>query len=332
MKRKFITIFWILPFLLAGCMRTNNTEAIRDVQSEALSFSEASTVSQEEISMKKSVPSCNETLQTTVTKKAENETSVYVQTTVSDFETMRSDTKVDLSPSTVINYEETHTSTQSTVKTESPQMTVTETKSTDTGNIIGSSSDDITVYIDKKTEDKYIILNVTPQKIYWNEIEDYTLSVGQSVDIPIPAIFKDWVIDTDEIMIYINEARCFKDINIDNKIIKGIAYPQYWSKDYLCPIIEGKVCLGEYTDEIKSFFSRIDDGVYIEEANYYYPENPFTDGMSIDSLDIYFEQIKTDYDALLKEMEDHPDRNYDIAGFWGYQDGVRFRAIINYIY
>lgn len=54
--------------------------------------------------------------------------------------------------------------------------------------------------------------------------------------------------------------------------------------------------------------------------------------MSVSNLDMYFETIKKDYDILMQETIDNPDTDYDTPGFWGYQDGIRFRAAINDIY
>ncbi len=193
---------------------------------------------------------------------------------------------------------------------------------------------EITVYYDKNSGKDFIMLNVTLNKIYWNELDEYSVTEGQAIDIPIPAIFEDLVSDADEIMIYLSsDFGTFGDLSLDNgKKIKGMTYPQYWSTDYLCPIKDGIVCFGEYTDNIRNSFSRVDDGVYIEEANYYYPETPFVEGMSIDSLDIYFDTIKSDSDQLKKDIEENPDVQPDIPPYLGYQDGLRFRATINEIY
>ncbi len=176
--------------------------------------------------------------------------------------------------------------------------------------------------------------NVTIEKIYWNEIDEYSITEGQSLDIPIPSLFSNWITDANEIMIFMSEnSRTFGNISLDDKkIVKGMTYPQYWSTDYLCPIKENKVQFGEYTEEIKASFSRIDDGVYIEEANDTYTEFPFKNNMSVSNLDLYFETIKSDSDDLKNKIKENPNKDYDIAGFLGYQDGVRFRATINYVY
>ena len=194
--------------------------------------------------------------------------------------------------------------------------------------------EEITKYIDKYSGKEFIIVNVTPNNIYWNELDGYNVTQGQSLDIPIPAIFEDWVSDADGIMIYMrSNTGTFGDLLLNGeKSIKGMTYPQYWSTDYLCPINGDVICFGEYTDNINNSFSGVDDGVYIGEANYKYSETPFVNKMSISSLDSYFETIKLDYDALMQKIAENPDTDYDIAGFWGYQDGVRFRATINNIY
>ncbi|MCM1328336.1 MAG: hypothetical protein NC253_02750 [Ruminococcus sp.] len=204
----------------------------------------------------------------------------------------------------------------------------------DAGSVFKSELGVATIYKDKITKEYFILLNVTPQKVYWNETDGYDVTVGQAMDIAVPAIFEEWLVNADGMMIYMGGDGWNKLTNLkfDDRTVMGMSFPQYWSKDYLCPIVGGTVVFGEYTDEINGSFSRVDDGVYIEEANYSYPENPFGDGMSVENLDLYFETIKADHDALKQEMDAHPDTLYEIAGFWGYQDGVRFRADINYIY
>ena len=192
----------------------------------------------------------------------------------------------------------------------------------------------ITKQVDKYNGKEYIILNITPNVVYWNNFDDFDIDVGVSFDIAIPAVFEDWLNDADEMMIYLsNKRNTFGNLKFDNGVtMKGMTYPQYWSMDYLCPIKKGYVCFGEITDSIIKAFYRVDDGVYIKEANYYYKEAPFENNMSVESLDAYFQTIKNDHDILIQNINDNPSTNYDIAGFWGYQDGIRFRATVNTIY
>ena len=197
-----------------------------------------------------------------------------------------------------------------------------------------NEGDGANIYHDTKLNEYFIMLNVTPQKVYWNGIDGYDVTVGQAMDIAVPAVFEDWLTDADEMMICMGATgwNPVADINVNDRTVKGLSCNQYFDMDYLCPIKDGAVRFGELTDEINSFFSRVSDGVYIEEANYQYSDNPFGDGMSVENLDKYFETVKADSTALEEEMAAHPDRDYDIAGFWGYQGGARFRATINYIY
>ena len=191
-----------------------------------------------------------------------------------------------------------------------------------------------TIYKDQITKEYFIMLNITPQSVYWNEIDGYDVAVGQAMDIAVPAVFEEWLSDADEMMIYMGADgwNMAKDINVDDSIVKGMYCRQYFDMDYLCTIKDGTVQFGEINDEINSFFSRVSDGVYIEEANYQYSDNPFVDGMSVENLDTYFETLYADWLALEEEMTANPYTIYEIMGFWGYQDGVRFRATINYIY
>lgn len=197
-----------------------------------------------------------------------------------------------------------------------------------------NEGDGANIYHDTKINEYFIMLNITPQKVYWNEIDGYDVTVGQAMDIAVPAVFEEWLADADEMMICMGATgwNLVADINVNDRTVNGLSCKQYFDMDYLCPIKDGKIRFGELTDEINSFFSRVSDGVYIEEANYQYSDNPFGDGMSVENLDKYFETVKADSVALEEEMAANPDRNYDIAGFWGYQGGARFRATINFIY
>lgn len=204
----------------------------------------------------------------------------------------------------------------------------------DNGSEFESEIGVATIYKDKITKEYFIILNVTPQKVYWNEIDGYDVAVGQAMDIAVPAVFEEWLADADGMMIYMSADgwNALTDLKFDDRTVKGMYCRQYFDRDYLCPINDNILNFGELTDKINSFFSRVSDGVYIEEANYLYSDNPFEDGMSVENLDTYFETVKADSVALKEEMAAHPDTLYDIDGFWGYQNGVRFRATINYIY
>lgn len=197
-----------------------------------------------------------------------------------------------------------------------------------------NEEDGVKIYHDTNLNESFIMINVTPQKVYWNEIDGYDVTVGQAMDIAVPAVFEDWLADADEMMICMGADgwNSIADVNIDDRTVKGMYCRQYFDMDYLCPIKDGIVQFGEINDDINSFFSRVSDGMYIEEANYQYSDNPFGDGMSVENLDTYFETVIADWVALKEEMAANPDRDYDIAGFWGHQDGVRFRASINYIY
>lgn len=193
-----------------------------------------------------------------------------------------------------------------------------------------------TIYNDTKRYEKYIIVNVTPQNIYWNKLEDYDIAEGEPIDVPIPVIFDDFLAGADEVMIYMTKGwNLFGDISLDNgNTLKGMTYSQYWSRDYLCPIVDGTVQFREYSDEIIRSFTRVDDGIYIEMANYYtkYMDNPFEDGMSASDMDAYFEKIYADSAAIEKTQNENPDVMYDTDPLYSYQNGVRFRAKINYIH
>ncbi len=282
---------------------------------------------------------------TVLTSQQENNTDI--QTSVppemlQPFSTTSEQYSQSQTETTTSSVQEQQTSNETTAATSEeiseseipPETVQSETTDLPPEETAESNPEGITKYTDQEHGQEFIILNVTPQKIYWDELDGFDVEQGQPIDIAIPAIFEDWVSDADEIMMYMSEKRkTFGDLLLnDGREIKGMTYPQYWSTDYLCPIKDGVVCFGEYTDNIRNTFSRVDDGVYIEEANFQYSEFPFENNMSVSSLDLYFETIKKDHDSLMQKMSENPDTNYDIAGFWGYQDGIRFRAAINYIY
>lgn len=293
--------------LLSGCNASENAEtASETVQSEEISTTTSDFVLE----------------QTTFSESVQSETTTQAAT-AANLETPTNNSEQTNASVTIQQTEDT--------SLDIPEEDIVE--NVDNGSEFESELGAATIYKDKITKEYFIILNVTPQKVYWNEADGYDVTVGQAMDIAVPAVFEDWLADADGMMIYMGDGwNELRDLKFDDRTVKGMYCRQYFDRDYLCPINDNILNFGELTDKINSFFSRVSDGVYIEEANYQYSDNPFEDGMSVENLDKYFETVKADSFALKEEMAAHPDTLYEIAGFWGYQDGVRFRATINYIY
>lgn len=266
----------------------------------------------------------SEMAQTTTAANSEVSTDTLEQTTTV------------MSQTASASVSEQTTASVTTQQTEDTALDIPEediVENVDNGSEFESELGVATIYKDKITKEYFIMLNVTPQKVYWNEVDGYDVTAGQAMDIAVPAVFEEWLADADGMMIYMGEGwNELSELKFNDRTVKGMCCRQYFDRDYLCPINDNILNFGELTDKINSFFSRVSDGVYIEEANYLYSDNPFMDDMSVENLDTYFETVKADSVALKEEMAAHPDTLYDIAGFWGYQDGVRFRATINYIH
>lgn len=297
MKKYKLLMTLVITAALAGCAAENGLETVSDTT--VLDTSSSETVASEASETDKS-----EAAQTTAAEKSETTSQAAEQTTTA-------------AEATDLETAEEFIETTAESETE-----------------LTNEEDGVKIYHDTSLNESFIMLNVTPQKVYWNEIDGYDVTVGQAMDIAVPAVFEDWLADADEMMIYMGEDgwNTAADINADDRTVKGMYCRQYFDRDYLCPIKDGTVQFGELNEDINSFFSRVSDGVYIEEANYQYSDNPFGDGMSVENLDTYFETVMSDWIALEEEMAANPDTYYDIAGFWVHQDGVRFRAAINYIY
>lgn len=314
-KTKILIASFFSLVILTGCKSENNINKNSDISRNNTDLTTSTVINQQEnnVNTQNTIPPSTQHL---TSSNSETHSQNQTETTIST----SSQEQQSSNETTVLN---------STDIFESELLP--ETVQSDTTDLY---PEEITKYIDKYSGKEFIIVNVTPNNIYWNELDGYNVTQGQSLDIAIPAIFEDWVRDADGIMIYMSSnTGTFGDLLLNGeKSIKGMTYPQYWSTDYLCPIKDGVICFGEYTDNINNSFSGVDDGVYIGEANYKYSETPFVNKMSISSLDSYFETIKLDHDALMQKIAENPDTDYDIAGFWGYQDGVRFRATINAIY
>ena len=285
------------------------------------------------------------TVNSTITEEMKEDTSTTVsivlpQTTTNAVstniteETIVSTTTVVTTVASTTTYESTTTHQENVVSSEEKRETSDiASKSAETTAAPESEKEKCTIFKDCTTKKKFIILNLTAEKVYWNEAEDYSISEGETVDIAVPAIFSDWFTDTDDAMFYLGEH--FQKIpvmNCGDMTVRGIAYTNYWSMDNICLIDDGIVHFGEYTEEMKNAFRRIDSGYFIEEANYYYPEFPLEDGMTVENLDLYFETMKTDRDVLYEKIASNPDTDYDIAGFWGWIDGIRLRGKVNFIY
>lgn len=301
-KCKAFTVL-MLAMLLSGCNAGGNAETASETVSEQSTVSE--TVQSEEIS-----------------------TTASEQITAS--ETVQSETSKTVAEQTTIAAETEKTTEKTTIETDEELIETSAELETELEN----EGDGANIYHDTKTNEYFIMLNVTPQKIYWNEMDGYDVAEGQAMDIAVPAVFEDWLADADGVMLYLSEyERTFGDIKIDDQKIKGMTYPQYWCRDYLCTIKDGTVRFDNYTDEIGNHFSGFSDGNNIEWGNIQYPENQFENGMTVEKLDLYFETVKADYEELEALIAANPNSEFEISPLFTEQgSGIRFRATINYIY
>ncbi len=186
-------------------------------------------------------------------------------------------------------------------------------------------------------KDKYFIVSLTPQKIYWNDIKEFNIDIGESFDILVPNSFYEVVRESDQLVIFLNE---INHVSFDEEdqynvkaTINGIGNGM-WYMDEFCQIIDDKLCFYEADDNIsKSFynFSQLYGTEVINEENL--SDIKFTDGMTINDIDYYFEQARKRADKITQEVLDNPDTLFEMPASYLYTgNGVRFRAEINKIY
>ena len=187
-KCKFLAALMSV-LLFSGCNARENAETV----SEPSTASE--TVQSEEIS-----------------------TTVSEQTTVS--ETVQSETTKTAAEQTTIAAAIDKTTENTTIETDEELIETSAELETELEN----EGDGAKLYHDTKTNEYFIMLNVTPQKIYWNEIDGYDVTVGQAMDIAVPAIFEDWLADADGMMIYMSADGWNKitDLKFDDRTVKGM--------------------------------------------------------------------------------------------------------------
>lgn len=310
MKKNEI-MFLILPLLLASCEISDDIEIISEIQDDINISTFDFETPQEEV------------------EKTDVKNQILPQSQIPQTITIRQSEIPLIITTTAVTTQQNVAPTQTEVDTTTEDIIeVADTEAE------FESEFSAAVFQDEKTKDYFILLNVTPQKVYWNKIDGYDVTVGQAMDIAVPAIFEEWLTDADGMMIYMGEEgrNEISDIKINDRTVKGMYCRQYLDMDYLCPIKDDIMYFGEISDKIKNSFSRIDDGVYMEVVNQLYPENHFGNDMSVDDLDLYFETLKIDDDAITKEASENSDWDYDVPGYFVCQVGVRFRATINYIY
>lgn len=334
MKISRILLVTAVSLLFAGCNSAENVPQTAVSTTTTYAELPQTTTTIQEIQTDSATTALITTDKTTtsttksVTDISAELTTTSVSTNITE-ETVASTTTVVTTTASTTTQQENAVLSEESVETSEIIIESAET----TASIEEDEKKEFTVYKDRKTKKHFVILNLTAEKVYWSESEDYSISAGETVDIAVPAVFAEWFTDTDEVMLYIGEH--FQKIPVmdcGDMTVRGITYTDYWSMDNICLINDGIVHFGEYTDEMKNSFNRIDEGCFIEEANYHYPDFPLEEGMTVDNLDLYFETIKTDRDDLYKLIADNPDVDFDIAGFWGYINGIRFRAKINYIH
>lgn len=186
-------------------------------------------------------------------------------------------------------------------------------------------------------KDKYFIVSLTPQKIYWNDIKEFNIDIGKSFDILVPISFYEIVRESDQLVIFLNE---IDNVSFDEEdqynvkaTINGIGNG-VWYMDEFCQIIDDKLCFYEANENIsKSFYNflQLYGTEVINEENI--SDIKFTDGMTIHDIDYYFEQARKRADKITQEMLDNPDTLFEMPASYIYTgNGVRFRAEINEIY
>lgn len=184
MKKCKILTALLLAVVLAGCAAGNDAETVLNTTDLEVTVSENTSAE------------ASETVKEEITKAAAEKTEV---TSVAAEQTTTAAVTEKDEEVTALEVDDEFTETE------------LETEPT-------NEEDGVEVYYDQKLGMNFILLNVTPQKVYWNEADGYDVTVGQAMDIALPAVFEDWLSDADEMMIYMGADgwNSIADINVDD--------------------------------------------------------------------------------------------------------------------
>lgn len=237
----------------------------------------------------------------------------------------------------------------SAVATETAATTTTEASNITTSQVETSTFEaeiKPTIYTDEKDKNEYIILSVTPIKIYWNEINEFSLNEGVPIDVFIPAAFSDVVDNADELMLWFTETSVPEnELHIDNiddfNIIRGLKTfnNNIWNVDRMYPVKNDFVVF--YDDvalsdiEMQSY--RNFDGFMNYPYRHKGEDLMFNDGMPTQEADEFFLAIYNDHQEYLEEVQrlwevDGIQTEVEYSEWITLLGGTRFRAKINQIY
>ncbi len=188
-------------------------------------------------------------------------------------------------------------------------------------NYEASASYDQPVYVMDQYENKfkYVLLNVVPEKIYWNYIDGFDPAVGEPLSILIPTVMYDTAINSDSLLIHLDDhsgrmehtfSLLYGDPGTDT--FDNYIGDTDWDVDNLFTFKDGVLTEYKPTEEMLEHF------MYYEPTGSImldYGQSEFRYGMTVDEIDKFLDKthqyrIKTEKEA--EEVRNELGENYNV--------------------
>lgn len=176
----------------------------------------------------------------------------------------------------------------STAAASQTSASTTEQQTTDEPETISEYDVPVLHYLDRE----YLLITVIPEKIYWNELEEFLAEENEPINIAIPAATYYFFKEYDSILLYLDQNDA--DITFkENEYTYSIAFggSSSWDIDYMFPIKDGVLTKPEISDEMYDYFGYLGRGC-VDDDSYLMEENPneFYYGMTIDEIDNFMRE------------------------------------------
>ncbi|MBR4345885.1 MAG: hypothetical protein IKP75_02975 [Oscillospiraceae bacterium] len=214
------------------------------------------------------------------------------------------------------------------------------------------------ILLDKWDNREYIIVSIIPEKIYWNEL-DLPVSIGNSVDVFLPAELYNVISEADEVVIWFtDEERYLHELHSDGldkyNILRGIKTystgyvwdpdrmsfntDSVWNSDRMCLISDDSLFFYDKTKLEGMVWNGILTN-YLADMTFQYNGRAliWQEGMTTDEVDDYFMSI---YNAAQLGLEHKKDAAMQgiietdsvDSEFFTLLGGTRLRARISFVY
>lgn len=205
---------------------------------------------------------------------------------------------------------------------------------------LGEEQRELPVYILENYGKEYVQVTIVPEKIYWNESEDFKPVVGEPLEVLIPAVMLDTVKSADSVILHFGAYNSLpyqkeyrftrKSGSSDTPAYDNFLAGNSWEADYLFTIKNGVLTEIKATDEMREYFSDFDT---VSAIMLDYDPDEFGYGLTVDEIDRFLDntrrhRLETEKEAEMvrEEYGDNFNVDCDYVSYSYFLEGTEMRA------